>query len=220
MACNTALQVGLDGAVNVERVGGVQVAGIGGHADFCAGASRAPGGLSVIALRSTTRGGGVDGRPRVEVVTTPRCDIDVVVTEHGVADLRGVDDEERAQRLVEVAAPEHRAELRAPSRPLRARVRRDGAMAPDTAATPVSGLRGEAQVAPAAQRRGGRPGRGGRSSGSPARTGSALGSPPSRKVGGQWLRADDEGGPEVGGRRRVLVVGLHEPPLGLCPRSA
>ena len=57
VACNTALQVGLDGAVNVERVGGVQVAGIGGHADFCAGASRAPGGLSVIALRSTTRSG-------------------------------------------------------------------------------------------------------------------------------------------------------------------
>ena len=49
----------------------------------------------------------------MEVVTTPRCDIDVVVTEHGVADLRGVDDEERAQRLIEVAAPEHRPGLRA-----------------------------------------------------------------------------------------------------------
>ena len=62
VACNTAVQVGLDGAVNVERVGGRQVAGIGGHADFCAGASRAPGGISVIALRSTTRGGAVDDR--------------------------------------------------------------------------------------------------------------------------------------------------------------
>ena len=39
------------------------------------------------------------------------------MTEHGVADLRGVDDEERAQRLVEVAAPEHRPGLRAASRP-------------------------------------------------------------------------------------------------------
>jgi acyl-CoA hydrolase len=113
VACNTAVQVGLDGAVNVERVGGRQVAGIGGHADFAAGASRSPGGLSLVALRSTTRRGGSTIVPRVDVVSTPRCDIDVVVTEHGVADLRGVDDEERARRIAELAAPEHRDALRA-----------------------------------------------------------------------------------------------------------
>ena len=196
VACNTALQVGLDGAVNVERVGGVQVAGIGGHADFCAGASRARGGLSVIALRSTTRSGASTVVPRVEVVTTPRCDIDVVVTEHGVADLRGVDDEERARASGRGGRP--RAPTRAqgrPSRPLRARVAaRARAMALDTATTPVS--------ASAARRRLRRrrsawrsSGRGGRPSGSPARTGSALGSPPSRKVGGQWLRADTKVAP-------------------------
>jgi acyl-CoA hydrolase len=111
VACNTAVQVGLDGAVNVERVGGRPVAGIGGHADFAAGASRSPGGLSVVALRSTTRTGASTIVPSVEVVSTPRCDVEVVVTEHGVADLRGVDDEERARRLVAVADPTHREAL-------------------------------------------------------------------------------------------------------------
>ncbi len=111
VGCNTALQVGLDGSVNVERVAGRTVAGIGGHADFCAAAARSAGGVSVIALRSTTRGGQSTIVPRVEVVSTPRCDVEVVVTEHGVADLRGVDDDERARRIVRVAAPEHRAWL-------------------------------------------------------------------------------------------------------------
>lgn len=111
VGCNTALQVGLDGSVNVERVGGRTVAGIGGHADFCAAAARSAGGVSVIALRSTTRGGQSTIVPQVEVVSTPRCDVEVVVTEHGVADLRGVDDDERARRILDVAAPEHRGWL-------------------------------------------------------------------------------------------------------------
>jgi acyl-CoA hydrolase len=111
VGCNTALQVGLDGSVNVERVGGRTVAGIGGHADFCAAATRSLGGLSIIALRSTTRGGTSTIVAAVEVVSTPRCDVEVVVTEYGIADLRGVDDDERARRIAGVAAPEHRAAL-------------------------------------------------------------------------------------------------------------
>jgi acyl-CoA hydrolase len=111
VACNTALQVGLDGSVNVERVGGRYVAGIGGHADFCAAATRSPGGVSIVALRSTTRAGASTIVPRVEVVSTPRCDVEVVVTEHGIADLRGVDDAERALRIAAIAAPEHRSSL-------------------------------------------------------------------------------------------------------------
>lgn len=111
VACNTALQVGLDGSVNVERVSGRVVAGIGGHADYCAAAARSDGGMSVIALRATTRSGASTIVPDVEVVSTPRCDVDLVVTEHGVADLRGVDDVERAQRIVAIAAPEHREQL-------------------------------------------------------------------------------------------------------------
>lgn len=112
VGCNTALQVGLDGAVNVERVGDRIVAAIGGHADFCAGASRSVGGLSIIALRSTTRSGASTIVPRVDVVSTARSDVDVVVTEHGVADLRGVGDTERARRLIGVTARQYRDELR------------------------------------------------------------------------------------------------------------
>ncbi len=111
VACNTALQVGLDGSVNVEAVGGRYIAGVGGHADFCLAAARSVGGLSIIALRSTTRSGTSTIVARVEQVSTPRCDIDVVVTEHGVADLRGVGDAERIRRLAAVAAPEHRPQL-------------------------------------------------------------------------------------------------------------
>jgi acyl-CoA hydrolase len=111
LACNTALQLGLDGSVNVERIGSRLVAGIGGHADFCAGASRAPGGLSVIALRSTTRSGGSTIVAQVDQVSTPRCDVDIVVTEHGIADLRGLGDRARADAITAVAAPEHRDAL-------------------------------------------------------------------------------------------------------------
>lgn len=114
VAVNTALQVGLDGSVNVERLGGRVVAGIGGHADFCCGACRSRGGLSIIAVQSTARGCSTIV-PVVETVSTGRTDVDVVVTEHGVADLRGCDDAQRRLRLIEVAAPEHRAELRAAS---------------------------------------------------------------------------------------------------------
>jgi acyl-CoA hydrolase len=112
VAINTALQVGLDGAANVEAVGGRVVAGPGGHPDFSAGASRSPGGLSVVALPSTS-GGASTIVARPEVVSTPRSDVDVVVTEHGVADLRGLDDFHRAERLIAVAAPEHREHLAA-----------------------------------------------------------------------------------------------------------
>lgn len=103
VGCNTAIQVGFDGAVNVERVGKRTIAGVGGHADFCAGASRSVGGLSIIAVRSTTGHGESTIVPTVDVVSTPRCDIDVVVTEHGIADLRGVSDAERARRLEAIA---------------------------------------------------------------------------------------------------------------------
>jgi acyl-CoA hydrolase len=111
VGCNTALQVGLDGSVNVERVGGRLVAGIGGHPDFCTAGTRSQGGMSVIALRSTTGRGASTIVRQVETVSTPRCDVDVVVTEHGVADLRGVDDSERARRISAIADPAHRLAL-------------------------------------------------------------------------------------------------------------
>jgi acyl-CoA hydrolase len=116
VGCNTALQVGLDGSVNIERIGDRVIAAVGGHSDFCAGASRSPEGMAVIAVRSTSAAGASTIVPTVDVVSTQRSDIDVVVTEHGVADLRGVGDAERARRLTAVAAPEHRAGLESVAR--------------------------------------------------------------------------------------------------------
>jgi len=110
VALNTALQVGLDGAVNVERLGAEVVGGVGGHPDFARGASASPDGLSVVVCRSAHRGRS-NLVPRPLVTTTARTDVDVVVTEHGVADLRGRSDDERARLLVDIAHPDHRAAL-------------------------------------------------------------------------------------------------------------
>jgi hypothetical protein len=91
IAVNTALEMDLDGQVNVEAVGGSAVAGIGGHPDYAFGAARSVGGLSVVAL-PTRRGPHCTLVERLTApVTTPSHDVDVVVTEHGLADLRGLD---------------------------------------------------------------------------------------------------------------------------------
>ena len=98
-AINTALQIDLTGQVNVERIGDDVIAGVGGHADFALAGARSVHGASVIALPSQW-----GGRPtlveRLDGPTsTSRSDVGIVVTERGVADLRGLDDAERARAL-------------------------------------------------------------------------------------------------------------------------
>ena len=112
VAVNTAVQVGLDGSVNVESVGGRVVAGPGGHPDFALAASSSPGGLSIVAVASTA-GGESTIVARPDVVSTARSDVDVVVTEYGVADLRECGDAERAARITAISHPDHRDRLRA-----------------------------------------------------------------------------------------------------------
>lgn len=102
-AINSALEVGLDGSVNVEVLDGRPVAGVGGHADFCRAAARSEGGLSIVALTATRRGRSTIVE-KVEKVSTPGTDVHLVVTEHGIADLRGADHAERRQRLLAIAA--------------------------------------------------------------------------------------------------------------------
>lgn len=116
VAINSALEVDLTGQVTAESLGARQVAGIGGQFDFALGASRAPGGISIIALPST---GGRDGAvsrivPHLAAgagVTTPRYLADWVVTEHGAAKLRGLSDRARATALIAVAHPRFQGEL-------------------------------------------------------------------------------------------------------------
>jgi acetyl-CoA hydrolase len=115
VAVNSALQVDLSGQVNAEVVGGRWRGAIGGQVDFLRGAAASPGGVGVVALPSTANGGSasrivdrLDGP-----VTTGRADVHWVVTEHGAADLRGLDSVARAAAMCELAHPDHRSRLTA-----------------------------------------------------------------------------------------------------------
>jgi acyl-CoA hydrolase len=115
VAVNSALEIDLTGQVTAESLGARQVAGIGGQFDFVLGASRSEGGVSVIALPSTGRDGQVSRIvPRLTAgaaVTTPRFIADAIVTEYGVARVRGLGERERARALIAVAHPRFREEL-------------------------------------------------------------------------------------------------------------
>jgi acyl-CoA hydrolase len=119
VAINSALQVGLDGAANSETLNGVTVGAIGGQLDFVRGANASPGGRAIIALPATGSDGTSRIVPNVETVTTPRADIDAIVTEWGIAELRGCDLAERARRMIAISAPEHRDALSARARRLK-----------------------------------------------------------------------------------------------------
>lgn len=115
VSVNSAIEVDLLGQVNAESVDGRQITGIGGQFDFVLGASRAAGGRSVIALPSAGRRGTVSRivarLPSGARVTTPRFMADYVVTEWGVAALRGESDAGRARALCRVAHPAFREAL-------------------------------------------------------------------------------------------------------------
>ena len=112
VSVNSALEVDLLGQVNAESVDGRQITGIGGQFDFVLGAARAEGGRSIIALPASAARG---TRSRIVArlgagarVTTPRFLSDYVVTEHGVAALRGQSDAGRARALLRIADPAFR----------------------------------------------------------------------------------------------------------------
>lgn len=114
MAVNSAIEVDLFGQANAEFVGGKQVSGGGGLTDFLAGAQASTGGLAVIALVASAKEGSVSRIvPRLDggAVTVPRTLVDLVVTEHGIADCRGLDLDARAGAILSVAAPDHRDAL-------------------------------------------------------------------------------------------------------------
>lgn len=120
VSINSALQVDLMGQVNAEMIGSRQFSGIGGQVDFVRGASRSPGGKSIIALPSTAAGGKIS-RIRCELdrgaaVSTSRNDVHYVVTECGIAELRGKSLRERAKALIAVSHPAFRDQLAAEAR--------------------------------------------------------------------------------------------------------
>jgi len=115
VAVNAAIEVDLTGQVNAELAGGRYVGAVGGAVDFLRGAGRSAGGVPIVALPSTARSRSGPVQRIVSrlsgPVSTPRSEGIVVVTEHGVADLRGATLNQRVERMIAIADPAHRAEL-------------------------------------------------------------------------------------------------------------
>lgn len=114
---NGALAVDLAGQVVADTIGGTQFSGVGGHEDFVSGPGLDASDRSLVCLPSTTTVEGVltsrilGVLPAGSVVSTPRHQVDVVITEFGVAELEGRSIRERARALAAVAHPDFREEL-------------------------------------------------------------------------------------------------------------
>ena len=115
VAINSCIQVDLMGQVASESIGMKQFSGVGGQVDFIRGANMSDGGKSIIAMPSTAKNGEVSRIvPFLEkgtAVTTSRNDIQYIVTEYGIAELKGKSLKERARALINIAHPKFRAEL-------------------------------------------------------------------------------------------------------------
>ncbi len=116
MICiNSAIEVDLTGQVAADSIGPKFYSGVGGQLDFIRGAARSKGGMPIIALPATAKNGALSRIvPSLKMgagVTTTRNDVHYVVTEYGIADLYGKTIRQRAQALINIAAPEFREEL-------------------------------------------------------------------------------------------------------------
>jgi len=115
ISINSCIAVDFTGQVSAETVGTMQISGTGGQVDFVRGANMSRGGKSIMAITSTAKDGTVSKIvPCLEqgaVVTTGRNDISYIVTEYGIAGLRGKSVRERARLLINIAHPDFRDEL-------------------------------------------------------------------------------------------------------------
>jgi len=115
-AINSCIEVDLFGQANAEFIKGRQVSGSGGLVDFLRGAAESDGGRAILALASTARKGTISRIiPRLphDATSIPRADVQSVVTEHGVADLKHKSIEDRAQALIGIADPQFHDQLAA-----------------------------------------------------------------------------------------------------------
>lgn len=115
VSVNSTIEMDLTGACNSEYVNGHQFTSTGGQLDFVRGAYASKGGMSFIAFQSAIKDGKISKIvPRLSgPVTTPRTDVHYVVTENGVANLKGLSSTERAQALIALAHPNFRDGLTA-----------------------------------------------------------------------------------------------------------
>ena len=112
VSINSCVEVDLMGQVCSESVGLTQISGVGGQVDFVRGANMSKGGRTIMAMPSTAAKGTISKvvpfLTHGAAVTTSRCDVDYVVTEHGIAQLKGNTLKERARQLIAVADPSFR----------------------------------------------------------------------------------------------------------------
>lgn len=120
VSINSALMVDLTGQVNSETINGRLYGGTGGQNDTVIGSVMAKNGRSIIILPSTAAKGKVSAiqpyLPLGSVVSVTRNDVDIVVTEYGIARLRGKTIRERVNCLISIAHPDFRSELREAAR--------------------------------------------------------------------------------------------------------
>ena len=116
VSVNTALQVDIFGQVCSQSIGYRHFSGTGGQLDTHRGAQRSPGGRGIIALRSTAKDGTISTIAPIlsegSEVTVPSQEVDTIVTEYGVAELRGRCVKERLEALIKIAHPDFRDWLR------------------------------------------------------------------------------------------------------------
>ena len=115
VSINSCVQVDLMGQISSESIGPMQISGVGGQVDFIRGAALSNGGRSIIAMPSTASHGTisriVSQLDAGGTVTTSRADVDYVVTEYGIAHLKGHTLQERGEALIKIAHPDFRDEL-------------------------------------------------------------------------------------------------------------
>lgn len=119
VSINATLSVDFLGQCASETIGGQYYSSAGGQNDFARGAMNSRDGQGFVVLHSTTSGGASRIVPRLtagDAVTTPKNTVDKIVTEYGVAELRGRSIRERTRALIEIAHPDHRAELETEAR--------------------------------------------------------------------------------------------------------
>jgi acyl-CoA hydrolase len=115
MTINASLQVDLLGQCGSESIGDSPYSGTGGQVDFVRAANRSKGGKSFIVVPSTAKGETISRITPVlspgTHVTTCKNDVNYVVTEYGVAQLRGKSAKQRAKEMIAIAHPDFRHEL-------------------------------------------------------------------------------------------------------------
>lgn len=124
-AINSLIEIDLFGQANAEFMGGKQISGLGGLVDFLRGARLSRSGKGITALVSTAQKGAISRIvPRLQetAVSISRTDLDIVVTEHGIARLKDRDIDARAEALIGIADPAHRARLAAEWSSMRSRM--------------------------------------------------------------------------------------------------